>query len=353
MKKLWVSLFLIFIMFALFGQSSITDRPVAVVKLHKTEVLPKTKFQRYEKTMMLQKQGAPLTMEEKKTLLDVLINQILVRQDAEKLGITVKEENVIPAAMQTLSLELQQAKQIPAGAVLTDPEQFKQLLVQNGYDYELYLENARNSMLIEMYVTQTKRAEFENMSDPALADIENFYNQNITQFVQPEHVMISQIFFSLTETSDKTAVKNKADDLYKKITSGTFSFDEKAKSEGDNFPYTQMKGQKFTIAKADKQAINLFGESFTNSLFSNKTTGHIYLLESKIGFHIVKLESYNEAHILSLNDKVTPLQEMTVLDYLTQMMRGQMQQQLYLQLQQQVVIDLRKRAEINTFEDAL
>lgn len=344
-------LFLVFLI-PLFGQTSPMDRPVAVVKLHKTEVLPQTKFVRYKQAMMLQNGGKELSVEEKKQLLDVLINQMLVRQDAENRGIFVEEETVLPTAMQGLSLELQQAQRIPAGAVLTDPEQFKQLLVENGHDYDLYLENTKNSMLIENYVMQTKRDVFENMEMPSRSMIEDFYNQNISEFAQPEHIMIRQIFFSVQD-KDKGAVRDEATALFNRIVSGKENFDDLVKNRGDNFPYTQIKGQPFTIAKSDAQADKLFGEAFTDSLFLDTTKEKISLKESDIGFHIVRVEEYNKARILGLDDPLSNLQDVTVFEYLNQLVTVQLQQKLYVELQQAVVLELREKAEINTFEDAL
>ncbi|MDC7221260.1 MAG: peptidyl-prolyl cis-trans isomerase [Spirochaetales bacterium] len=353
MKK--VSLISLFILIStlLFGQAVEVDRPVAVIKLHKTEVLPQSKYIRYENTMKLQKQGVELSQDEKVQLLDVLINQILVRQDAETLGIAVSDEEVLPAAMEGLSMELQQLGQIPAGAVLTDPAQFRALLEQNGHDYDLYIENAKNSLLIEKYITETRRDDFMNMPGPDDEAIEGFYNQNIAQFAQPEYVLISQIFFSLGEGSDKTAVKAKAEDLYRKISGGQLNFDEVVKEEGDNFPFTQVKGQPFTVAKADGQAAQYFGESFTDALFADKEISRVYLLESNVGFHIVRLDQHKEAGVLKLDDRITPMQEITVRDYLSRMIYSQMQQELYAKLQMEVVLDLREKSEVKTFEDAL
>ena len=345
--------FLQFILLAgLFGQS-FSDRPVAVIKLHKTEALPQTKFRRYEKTMTLQKGGEDLSLEEKKQLLDVIINQMLVKQDAETKGISVSEEEILPAAMQTLSRDLQQMNRIPAGAVLKDPEQFKQLLVENGQDYDLYLENTRNSLLVERYISQTRRSDFEDMEGPGEKMIQDFYNQNIAQFAQPEYVLLSQVFFQLNEGADKASVKQKAEDIYRKISSGSVSFEDAVKDEGDNFPFTQVKGQPFTVARADGQAIQIFGEEFTNGLFEGKDQSKVYLMESKIGYHVIRISDHMEARVLGLDNRINPMQELTVRDYLTQVLYAQMQQQLYAKLQKEVVTDLRDRAEVTTFEDAL
>ncbi len=352
MKKSALLVILFTLIAQIFGQT-LADRPVAVVKLHKTEVLPQTKFRRYEQTMKMQKKGVDLTLDEKKQLLDVLINQLLVRQDAAKLGISVSDEEVLPAAMQGLSMELQQMGQIPAGAVLTDPEQFKKLLVENGHDYDLYLENTRNSLLIEKYITQTRRNDFDSLPAPDSKTIEEFYNQNIAQFAQPEYVMVSQIFFAVKTGDDKASVKKKGEDLFRKITGGQISFDDAVKENGDDFPFTKIKGQPFTVARADAQAAKYFGQAFTNELFAGKEVSRIYFMESAVGFHIVKIADHKQASVLGVDDRINPMQEITVRTYLSQIIMNQMRQQLYARLQQEVVQDLRSRSEVNTFEDAL
>ena len=353
MKKPALFLLVFLLIANLYGQMVEADRPVAVVKLHKTEVLPLTKYRLYEKTMKHQKKDVDLTHEEKVQLLNVLINQMLVRQDAVKLNISVNESDVLPAAMQQLSLELQQLQMIPAGAQLTDPVQFKQVLQQNGQDYDLYLENTKNSLLIEKYITQTRRSDFENIPEPDLKTIEGIYNKNSTQFAQPEYVLLSQIFFAASADGKKDGAKKNAEDIYRKITGGQLSFDNAVKDTGDDFPFTQIKGQPFTIVRSDEQAIKFFGESFTEDLFQNKEVSRIYLMESSAGFHIVRINDHKMAGVLGLDDRINPMDGMTVRDYLVLGVKNQLRQQLYAKLQQEVINDLRAKAEVNTFEDAL
>jgi len=355
MRK-YVSLLLFIACLPVMAQTTIADRPVAVVKLHKTEVIPQSKFEQYVQVIQNQNNGAQMTLENKKNILDIMINQILVKQDAQNNSIVINDSQVQQAAMEQLSMELQQAGMIPQGAVLNDINQFNQLLQQQGMNPSLYLENVKNNLIIQSYILQTHRNDFMAQGEPSEREVKSFYNSNIQMFAIPEYVQIRQIFFDLSEASDKAGVKNTARDLFRKLETGQEEFATALSTEGDLFPLNQERIQPLFIAQGDEESFKIFGEDFTNALFEGKDIGRPYLLESNIGMHIVVVDEWSEATIRTLDDTVSPVQTETVRDFIKQIVANQKQQQLYAQLQQQVVVDLREQAGdegIRVFEEAI
>jgi len=355
MKKIFLALFTLLAM-SLTAQTTVADRPVAVVKLHKTEVIPQSKFEQYINVMQAQYGNVEFTMEDKKGILDVMINQILVNQDAENKNITLEDQQVKQAAMQQLSMELQQMGAIPAGAYLTDENQFEQVLTQQGMNVSLYLENTRNNLMIQQYIMQVYQSDFQAIQKPTDREIQNFYNGNISLFAIPEYVEMRQIFFDGTETDDMDGLRSEARALMNKIESGQVKFENALATEGDLFPSLQNRTQPLFVANGDEETVKIFGEDFAEALFEEHSLGRPYFFESGVGFHIIVFDDRKDAGIRKLGDPVSPMETTTVKDAITQMIYTEKQKALYAQLQQTLVLDLRERAGeegIRVFEEAI
>lgn len=355
MKKIFFAFFSL-LAFTLAAQTTVADRPVAVVKLHKTEVIPQSKFEQYINVMEAQYGDIEFTAEDKRGILDVMINQLLVNQDAENKNIVLEDQQVKMAAMQQLSMELQQMGAIPSGAFLTDEAQFSQILAQQGMNADLYLENTRNNMMIQQYIMQVYQSDFQSIQKPTDREIQNFYNGNISLFAIPEYVKMRQIFFDSTETSDIEGLRAEAKALMNRIESGQISFDTALVTEGDLFPSLQNRTQPLFVANGDEETVNIFGDDFAMALFEDHTMGRPYYFESTVGFHIIVFDERKEAGIRTLSDPVSPMETTTVKDAITQMIYAEKQKALYAQLQQTLVIDLRDRAGedgIRVYEEAI
>lgn len=357
MKK---SIIFISLLFSLFMLQAQTDGPVAVVKLNRTEALTQSQFRWYEELTKLQKNGAELTLDEKKQLRDSLVDQMLLRQDADALGITVSDNDVLNAAMQNFSIALQQQGIQPVTDPLRYKTEYTKMIVAQGQSqamaekiYQFNLENIKNSLILQSYVRQTKRAELSDMGTPSEEILSKVYNQNIAQFVQPEYVLMNHIFYQADSITGIT-VKTEAEDLYRKITSGSVDFDEVVKTSGNLFPYSQVKGQPIMVARTDTQIVQVLGDTFVDALFVDDNNGKIIFLQSNMGFHIVRIDEYSPAKLLGMNDLILG-QQVSIMEYLSQNVQGQMEQNLLESLAVKVFPELRERAEITTdpFEGSL
>ncbi|MDA3850773.1 MAG: peptidyl-prolyl cis-trans isomerase [Spirochaetaceae bacterium] len=349
-------LFLVFASFAyLSAQSPIADRPVAVISLHKTDVIPQSKFEQYLNILKGGDEGTEFTLDQKKEILNVMINQILVRQDASNRSIVVTQEQVKQMALQQLSMELQQAGVIPQGAVLNDYAQFVQVLESQGVNTSLYLENIESNIIIQTYITQTRKEDFDNIPNPTDREVRNYYNNNIAQFAMASYVTVEQIFFQKKDGVDIDALRTTSQQLYRSIESGSKIFDDAQLTEGDLFPNTSERSETVAIYN-DPRAVQIFGQNFMDELFDNFDESNAFYLESDVGFHILRIVGAEEAGVLTLEETLSPVDNYTVRDYINELIRSEKQRALYEQLQKETIISLRDQAGeegIRVFEDAI
>ena len=104
MKKIFAVLsVLMFATFAVFAQADL--QPLAVVKLNKNESITlkqlKTRCEAYEKQI-----GRALTVDERKQVLDTLIEETLIVQAAQKAGISIPDSSVYQYFAQSMSQSL-------------------------------------------------------------------------------------------------------------------------------------------------------------------------------------------------------------------------------------------------------
>ncbi|MBQ5472775.1 MAG: SurA N-terminal domain-containing protein, partial [Treponema sp.] len=103
MKRFAIALITLFMSAAVFAQSDL--QVLAVVKLNKNESITvkqiKTRVEMYEK-----QRGASLSVDDRKKVLDALIQEKLVLQAAQKMGITLTDSAVEQMFLQNVSQQL-------------------------------------------------------------------------------------------------------------------------------------------------------------------------------------------------------------------------------------------------------
>ena len=176
---------------ALFAQSDL--QPIAMVKIQKSEPITlgqlKTRVEAYQKEL-----GRVMTLDERKKVLDTIINERLVVQAAEKEGLRVPDSEVNQNFLSMIS------KQV--GRNITEVE-FSQLIkqqtglsldeymrAQNGMSLSDYKNFLKSQILAQRYVMTKKQAELQNLAGPTDAEIRAYYEMNKQSFVQPNMVQI-------------------------------------------------------------------------------------------------------------------------------------------------------------------
>jgi len=345
LKRNWLFIMMV-VMTAgsLFAQNSIIDRPVAIVKLTKTDVISQKKLN-YNVGIYEQQIGKSLSMEEKEQVLETLINQMLVFQAAERDNVVVTDEQALQAGMNQMMQQI--------GQPISEEQYKKIILDQTGMDYEVYKENIKNQLVLEKYVTEKKRDFLIRVSTPTNEEIELFYRQNEAKFLNPEMVRFSHIFFGTRGLSEeeKSAKKALAEDTYRKIQSGDATFLEMVREVSDDKNSLVRDGDIGSFIDRSDNNIAVFGGDFLNTIFDMDLNKLSPVVESGQGYHILKVTQHTDKKFLELDDPVSPVQTQTVRQYIGNVIGMQKQQQAFQQAAADVVKELSEEAEIQRFPE--
>ena len=135
-------------------------------------------------------------------VLDIMINDEVFLQGAERDGVTVTD-----AQVDALYAQQKNAYEQQAGATMTD-EQFEQIVNQAYGSVDAYKETIKNQYILQTYLMQEKGEELNNGNyAPAASDVETFYKRNATSFTQAENVKFAQIYMAKTGEADQDAQK--------------------------------------------------------------------------------------------------------------------------------------------------
>jgi parvulin-like peptidyl-prolyl isomerase len=275
-----------------------------------------------------------LAMEQRRQVLDLIINERLALQAAERVKITVVESEL---NQQITQLKTQMAQTI--GRQPTEDDFAQAVKNETGQDFPAFREQARRQLIVQKYLLSKKEALFKNISQPTEAEIGNFFNLSRTQFIRPDTIRFSMIQVPYTDTVSKNRAKETADRLLRDIGSNPSKFDE-----------TVMKGQTpnsgFQAGDAgylprNLQAQQAAGEEFINTAFAMKQGEVSKVIDGVGGYQIIKITETYPQKSLELDDIVQPGSRVTVRQYISQNLLQQRQQEVLAKATQELVTELR------------
>ncbi|MBA7656568.1 Chaperone SurA [subsurface metagenome] len=330
--------------------ADLIDKPAATVKLGKLEVIMVKQF-RQKIDVIEDRTRSTLTLEDRKKFLDLLIGEILINQAAAKDNISVTNSELnarIKLARQTGGLSLNLNRE------LTELE-FKSLIQQSGLSWDEYIEQMKNVIIQQKYVMQKKQPFFESLSELTDAEIEDFYQSNKTAFVAPDIVRFKHIYIdtrNLSEKQEKDKAHQRAGEIYRELQSGTAFEDLVVKYSDDKS--SRYKGGDFGYLRRDDQARKqLLGKDFFETPFKMKVGEISDVLQSNIGFHIIKVVEKSPFKLLELNDKIPPQNKKSVKEEIKAQLIQRKQAEYYQQALLELLEELKRKAEIKIFEQNL
>jgi peptidyl-prolyl cis-trans isomerase SurA len=166
----WLLLSLLFL--AVPASARVTDGVAAVVDGYVI-----TRSEVSELVALKRRMGAPSGDEEIAKALDALIENALVKREADRLGISVTDEDVEKAVADIRSRN-----------GLT-PEAFQAALAAQGMNYTAYLERVRNEIRRVKLAQQVLRARMK-VGDEALRE---YYLKNVAKYREPDAVRLCHI----------------------------------------------------------------------------------------------------------------------------------------------------------------
>jgi parvulin-like peptidyl-prolyl isomerase len=337
--------FLSFVFFALVlaallpAQSDL--QPAAIVRLTKSEPIT-VKQLRTEVERMETQTRRKLNNEERRQVLDGMINERLAIQAAERDKISVTE-NEINQQIQQLKDQMRQS----LGRAPNDAEFAQAIKSETGLELNALRDHLRRTGIVQKYLVSKKQGLLQTVKTPTEAEIVEFYNNNKTQFIRPDTVRVSMILVPFG--NDRVKAKALADRLVREIGSNASKFDEAVlKSQAPDSGY---QGGDAGYLPRNEQAQQRVGADLLRTAFNLKQGEVSPLVETPQGYNILKItETLEMKAPLAFDDMVQPGSRVTVKRYIEEYLSQQRQQEILAKASQELVSELRTGNPFQIFE---
>ncbi len=299
-------------------------QPLVTIKLNKTESITLKQLKDRVATYAKQSGVADFTVEQKKEILDSMIDERLVVQAATKAGINITDSMVDQAFLQSISAQV--------GANVTE-QQFAEIVrsqsgmslneyfqMQVGMDLDEYKDYFKSQLIAQQYVVSEKQAELQQNSNVTDAEIRSFFEINKASFVQND--ILKLFLVVVPKGSDAAAAKKLAGELHSELKSGKVTYDElrlRMQQPTAGFQAGDMYLSKGTLAA---QQLGMDYDTLL-TLFT-RNVGHFEdVTETQTDFQFYVIQEKYGAKLLNLDDVVQPDTTVTVYEYI----RSQLSQQ--------------------------
>ncbi|MHB9292627.1 putative Chaperone SurA [Hollandina sp. SP2] len=327
-----------------FAQSDL--QPVVIVRLTKSEPITVKQY-RTEVERMEKQAGRPLDTLERRQVLDVMINEKLAIQAAERDKIIVSD-NEINQQIQNLRASLTQR----VGRQPTDAEFAVAIRNETGLEIPAFREQLRRQLITQKYLLSKKQNLFNSITSPTETEIMNTYTLAKTQFIRPETVRFSMIQVPFgADTTAKAKAKELADRLIREIGTNPAKFDEAViRGQSPNSGYQAGDGG---YLPRNLEAQQVVGTDFINTAFSLKQGEVSKLIEGARGYQIIKVTETYEQKSLELDDVFQLGTRTTVREYIGNALLQERQQAVLERATQELVTELRTGNPFQIFESNL
>ncbi|MDR1374831.1 MAG: peptidyl-prolyl cis-trans isomerase [Treponema sp.] len=333
--------------FSLFGATAFAQsdlQPAAIVRLTRSEPITvkqlKTEVERLEKGSR-----RTLSEQERRQVLDVMINEKLAIQAAERDRIAVSEGEVTQQVQQLRTGMIQTLGRQP-----TEEEFTIAVMNETGLDVPSFREQIRRQLIVQKYLMAQKKSILESFQVPTEDEILNTYTLAKAQFVRPDTVRFSMIQVPFNaDGSDRSRARELADQLNRDIGNNPTRFDEavmRAQAQGSGY----RAGDGGYLPR-NMQAQQAVGQEFMDTAFTLRQGEVSKLIEGPRGFQIVKITEKYEQKNLDLDDLIQPGSRVTVRDYIGNMMLQERQQAVIEKATEELVTELRRGNSFQVFEN--
>ncbi|MCL2271252.1 MAG: SurA N-terminal domain-containing protein [Treponema sp.] len=340
-KAVIIIIFGVLVTFSVSSQAGL--QPVATVNLIRTEAITvqqhRNEVQKMEKTA-----GRSLSPAERRQVLDLIINERLALQAAERDKVTITDNEVNQQIQQLRTVLAQQVGRQP-----TDAEFNQAIVAESGMELSAFRDQLRRQMIVQKYLVTKKEKLINSIKPPTEAEIIAEYNLSRSSFIRPETIRFSMIQIPYgPDAASRTNAKQLADRLVREIGTNATKFDEvSARSVATNSGY--VAGDAGYLPRT-QEVRNLVGQAFMDTAFSLRQGQVSSLVEGVQGFHIVKVtENYAQKN-LELDDILQLGTRITVKDYIGQRMFEHRQQIILTQASEELIGELRTNRSFQVME---
>ena len=346
MKKYVILLFIALgVSAGVYAQTNL--QPIAEVTL--TGRAPITLGQLKSRVSALEKDlGRKMTVEERKQTLDVLINERLIVQAAEKEGIKITDSEVNNFFLEYVSNQLGKqvteaefAQIIKENANMSLDEYMK---AQNGMTLAEFKNFFRNQLTAQAYVMQKKQKELQAVASPSDEQIRSYYEVNKQSFVRPDTV---QLFLVVAPKEGKASAAEKTiNTIQKQLTSNAKAIDT-VRTQAHEKNATYQAGEIFvhkTSLAAEQLGISM---DELLKIFNMKVGEVSPVTETGVNYQCFVVLEKEDAKILGLSDVVEPGGNVSLYEYIKKMVIMQRQNEALTNALVSVTNDLRKPENFN------
>ncbi|MGP1437727.1 MAG: MOSP complex formation periplasmic protein, TDE1658 family [Treponema sp.] len=349
MKRNFFLLF-VFTLFCSLVYAQADLQPIAEVKLLKRE--PITLGQLKLQIATLEKgYGRKLTIEERRKVLDGIVNERLLRQAAEKEGIKIPDSQVNEYFNNMLAQQVGYPITEAEFAKLIETET-KQTLndfmkAQTGMGVVESKEFLRGQIAVQVYVGQKKGADLSKIAGPTDSEIRAQYDMNKSSFVRPDTVKLFLVV--VPKQKNTQAEKDKIESIRKRVNQNIKVIDEVKKDSGEKSGYLA----EFVYAAKTQLAAQQMGITMEAlvEIFKQKINYVSPVTEMSNNFQFFVVMEKLDVKILALSDVIDPNQTTTVYEYIRQMLTTEKQSAALQQAIQQLTENLRVPANFKMLKE--
>ena len=157
--------------------------------------------------------------------------------------------------------------------------------------------------------------------------------------------------FAGKSDADVTELRRKASGMARQLARGTTDFRTLMRESLDDVSYAG--GDFGYLVNGDQEAIQRLGRGFAEAVFRLDEDEVSSLIESNVGFHIVRVTDRRPPRLPGLNDPVLPGESITVRQQVRAYVMNQRQQEIFEDTVSSVVSELREEAEITRYRERL
>lgn len=215
----------------------------------------------------------------KREALDTLIDQELAWQAAEKAKVTATPREVDDALAETRK-------------AFRSEQAFRERVAADGFSEETYREQVRKVLSGRKYLDQVAKRSVKVTE----AEIEAFYKENPDKFDRPEMLRARHILVAVSRDASaeqRNAARAKIEGVLKEARAGK-NFDQLARENSDD-PTRQWGGALDPIRRGQ------LVKEFEDAAFSLQPGQISAVVQTPIGFHIIKLEERMPAATMPLD----------------------------------------------------
>ena len=347
MKRL-ITLPILFFLIVGLSFAQIIDRPAATVNLTKPEFISvKQLEQRLVQYTDLAAKGISGIPTDPMVVLDSMIQELLLKQAAEDSNVFISDQ-MVDAQIGAVRGRLDQQQ----GSPVTDAQFQELVLRETRMGIDAYRMQIKEQLLTQEYIKTAKRGLFEAIQTPAEKEIIDQYRKNATSFTNPEMVRLSEIFIDTRNlsASEKQKARERAEGAHRAMENGQGTFSEMVLQFSDDTKSRYNDGDRGFFALNDPR-IQVYGTSYFDEIFSLATDQISGVIESLIGYHIVKITDHRNAKILQLDDPINPLEKTTVREFIQNLILQDSQSKVLQRAIKELSGELREQAEIRIFEE--